>query len=124
MRIEWERYDDKHRPYIGMKMWFFAWYTTEKTVKTLVKPCEVTVVDHVLHPSGRINYIVLEDSNGTRYNVACFDRWGKRNDALHHGFTDEAECKAVYNDFVRKETKRINTVQKSLQKMLDIIQPV
>lgn len=120
MRIEWERYSDKHRPYIGMKLWFFAWYTTDETVKALVKPCEVTVVDHVLHTNGRINYIVLEDANGIRYNVICFDRWGK----LHHGFTDEAECKAVYNDFVKKETKRIKTVQKNLQKMLDIIQPV
>ena len=46
------------------------------------------------------------------------------NDVLYHVFTDEAECKAVYNYFVRKETKRINTVQKNLQKMLDIIQPV
>ena len=124
MRIEWERYNDKNRPYIGTKMWFFAWYTTEETVKMLVKPCEVTVVDHVLLHDGRVSYIVLEDANGTQYKATCFDCLDKRNNVLYHGFTDEAECKAVYNDFVRKETKRINAVQKKLQEMLDIIQPV
>lgn len=124
MQIKWDFIYDEHRPYIGMKLWFFVWRTTDRTVKTLVKPCEVTVVDHVLFHDGKIKYIVLEDANGTQYDVNCFDCWNKRNMALHHGYTDEAECKAVYNDFVKKETKRIKTVQKNLQKMLDIIQPV
>lgn len=41
-----------------------------------------------------------------------------------YGFTDKTECKTVYNDFVKKKTKSINTIQKNLQKMLDIIQLV
>lgn len=124
MQIKWDFIYDEHRPYIGMKLWFFAWRTTGRTVLTLVKPCEVTVVDHVLFHDGKIKYIVLEDANSTRYDVDCFDCWNKRNMALYHGYTDEAECKAVYNDFVKKETKRIKDIQKDLQEMLDIIQPV
>lgn len=126
MQIDWNHlWPMSDAVSVGSKIWLFYW-EERKGFFEYIPPRQVEVVAY-RDDVDVWGCIVAENSYGARYNITGFNSTQKHtahDSSNWYGFSDENECKELYNKFVEGKRITIKNNMEYYKNLLDKIQPV